>query len=249
MLFFNPSKARLWEIDFLRGIAVAMMIVFHLLYDLNYFAGHSFVLSAGFWWLFARFTAVIFVFLVGVSLTLSHSRARASMSGKEMTIKYTKRGLKIFGWGLLITALTWLFMSGNGTIWFGVLHLIGVSIILARPLLGRRFLSLFLAFAFMIAGLYLSTMVFDFPWLMPLGFTPAGFYALDYLPVLPWFGVVLFGMFFGSTFYPEGKRLFHLRSKAPGALKPLCLVGRHSLFIYLLHQPVLIGVLYAALLI
>jgi len=244
MKIFKPAKARLWEIDLLRGIAVVMMIAFHLLYDLNYFAGHSFVLSAGFWWLFARFTAVIFLFLVGVSLTLSHSRTRARLSGKEMTMKYARRGLKIFGWGLLITALTWIFLSGKGTIWFGVLHLIGISIILARPLIGRRFLNLLLAFAFTIAGLYLSIMVFDFPWLLPLGFTPAAFYTLDYLPVLPWFGAVLFGLFFGGTFYPGGKRLFPLSTKAPCALKPICFIGRHSLLIYLLHQPVLIGVIY-----
>jgi uncharacterized membrane protein len=241
----KSAKGRIWEIDFLRGVAVVMMIVFHALYDLNYFAGYPFAFYAGFWWVFARVTAGIFVFLAGISLTLSYSRAKPKLSGSEMTRKYARRGLWIFGWGLLITALTWALLAENGAIWFGVLHLIGISIILARPLLRFRRLNLVLGIVFLCVGVYLGTTLFGFPWLIPLGFKPAGFYTLDYLPIFPWFGIVLLGLFAGNTLY---NKKFNEKDP-PKAAKPVCFLGRHSLFIYLLHQPILIGLLYLLLLV
>jgi uncharacterized membrane protein len=240
MELLKSTKGRIWKIDFLRGVAVVMMIVFHLLYDLNYFAGDPFALYAGFWWVFARVTAGIFVFLAGVSLTLSYSRIRDRLSGSELTRKYARRGLWIFSWGLLITAITWGLLAENGAIWFGVLHLIGISIILARSLLRFRWLNLVLGIAFICAGVYLGTMIFSFPWLIPLGFRPTGFYTLDYLPIFPWFGIVLLGLFVGNTLYK--KKISG--TDPPNPAKPVCFLGRHSLFIYLLHQPVLIGLLY-----
>lgn len=247
MNIIKSSEGRIWEIDFLRGVAVMMMIAFHLLYDLNYFAGFSFVLHAGFWFLFARLTAMIFVFLTGVSLALSHARVAGKLTPKEMTKKYVGRGFKIFGWGIIITILT-LFLLESGTIWFGVLHLIGISIIIARPLLRFRHLNLVLGIAFIIIGLYLNAMSFDFPWLTPLGLRPVALYTMDYLPLFPWLGVVLLGLFFGNTVCKCSKAerigkggLIHKTAR------PLCFAGRHSLLIYLLHQPVLIGLIYLLL--
>jgi uncharacterized membrane protein len=247
--FIKSSKGRIWEIDFLRGIAVIMMIVFHFLYDLNYFLGYSFLLNAGFWLLFARITAGIFVFLVGVSLTLSYSRIKEKMWSIEITKKYVKRGVGIFIWGLLITVLTWLFLDGNGTIWFGVLHLIGISIILARPLLRFRLLNLLLGATIVIIGYAIGTVGSNNLWLLPLGVRTAAFYTLDYLPILPWFGVVLLGLFFGNLVYAKGKSRFKLSDKTSKNIRPCCFLGRHSLAIYLLHQPVLIGLIHLALMI
>lgn len=242
MDIIKSPKGRIWEIDFLRGIAVMMMIIFHILYDIYYFAGYPFALYSGFWWFFARITAGIFVLLVGVSLALSYSRAKPSLSGHELTVKYLKRGLKIFSWGLLITAVTWLFLAERGTIWFGVLHLIGVSIILARPMLRFERLNLLLGVAIILVGIYLYTIVFMFPWLLPLGLRPAAFYSLDYLPLLPWFGIVLLGLCIGKRLYPDAGS--KSKTRAPHAARHVCFLGRHSLLVYLLHQPVLIAIIY-----
>lgn len=121
------NKQRFLEIDSLRGIAVCLMIVFHLLFDLNYFKAFSFDLSSGVWLFVGRTAALIFVFLVGVSLTFSYSKGRNFWH-------FLKRGLGIFALGLLITLVTFLLFPKE-TIWFGVLHSIGVSIILAFPFL------------------------------------------------------------------------------------------------------------------
>lgn len=237
-------KERFWEIDFLRGIAIIMMIVFHLLYDLDYFGNYSFNLSSGFWLYFGRITAVIFLLLVGISLTLSFSRVKNKLTQRELILKYVKRGLKIFSLGLIITLLTWIFL-GEGFIIFGILHLIGVSIILAYPFIRLKYQNLAIGSALIVFGLYLSKLTFKFKWLLWLGFRPESFYTFDYFPILPWFGLVLIGIFIGNKLYSNYKRQFEFpdfsKVKSIGLFSTL---GRNSLIIYLLHQPLILFVLY-----
>ena len=240
----HPEK-RFWEIDFLRGLAIIMMIVFHLLYDLTYFGGCNLNLHSGFWLYFGRATATIFIFLVGVSLTLSFSRARKiQTSGRKLYLKYIKRGLRIFSWGLLITLTTWVFLR-EGFVLFGILHLIGISVILAYPFLKLRSLNLLMGIFFISIGIYLNNVAFDFPWLLWLGLMPDRFYTIDCFPIFPWFGVVLIGMFFGNLLYPDYTRKFNLCDPSNfNFIGLFCFLGRHSLLIYLIHQPILIMLLW-----
>jgi uncharacterized membrane protein len=232
---------RFWEIDFLRGFAVVMMITFHFFFDLNYFDNYSFNLQYGFWWFFARITASIFIFLVGLSLTISYSRAIKER--KDLLMKYLYRGLKIFSWGLIITLITWVFFRQEFIV-FGILHFIGLAIILAYFFLRFRLANLLLGAVFILIGIYLQGFVFAFPWLLWLGFMPQSFYTFDYFPILPWFGLVLLGLFLGNTLYPNGKRRFKIREIKNPAIGLFCFLGRHSLLIYLIHQPILIALLY-----
>ncbi|MCK5474202.1 MAG: DUF1624 domain-containing protein [Candidatus Aenigmarchaeota archaeon] len=234
-------QKRFFELDFLRGIAIMLMIFYHILFDLNYFAGFSFELWSGVFWIVGRTAAFIFIFLVGVSLTISYSRARVKIAGFSLFKKYFLRGFKIFSWGLLVTTVTYLFLP-EGTIYFGVLHFIGVSIVLAYPFLRFRYLNLFLAAIFVVIGFCLKQFVFGFSYLLFLGFTHEHFYTLDYFPIFPWFAVVLLGIFFGNTFYAGGQRRF-LIPDLSAKLKPLLFIGRNSLLIYLLHQPILTAII------
>ena len=237
---------RFWEIDSLRGLAIVMMVIFHLIFDLYYFGIFGFNVNSGFLWWFARITASIFIFLVGVSLSLSYSRTTLSPnygSSKSLFSKYLKRGLKIFGYGLIITAVTWLFI-GEGFIIFGILHLIGIAIIIEYIFLKRKYVNLFLGIMFIVAGIYLMSFTFDFYGLLWLGFTPYNFYTLDYFPLLPWLGVVSLGIFLGNTLYENYTRHFKLPNFSKYSLIRLSgFLGRHSLLIYIIHQPVLIIIL------
>ncbi len=232
----NTENKRFWEIDFLRGIAVVLMIFFNYAFTLRYFGVYTIEGGWNFWWLFPRIIAGTFIFLMGVSLTLSHSQ------GWNFK-KYLFRGLKIFGYGLAITLVTWLYMR-EGFVVFGILHLIGLSTIMAYPLLKHARLSLLLGAVFIFAGYLLSGQTFDFPWLVWLGLVPAGFYTIDYFPLLPWFGVTLFGIAFGNLLYPGGKRGFKISTADNAPVKMFSFLGRHSLIIYLAHQPVLLAFLY-----
>ena len=241
---FSEYK-RFWEIDLLRGIAIILMIIFHALYDFNYFLGYSFDLNSSLLLYVGRTSAGMFIFLAGVSLTLSNSRSVImNRSRKETYIRYIKRGSGIFSWGLIITFLTWLFLN-DGVVIFGILHFIGISIILAYPFLGLRSHNLLIGAAVIFSGLYIGHLAFDFPWLLWLGLKPYNFYTLDYFPLLPWFGVVLIGIFIGNSLYPNYTRKFDIKNYSEFLpIRLLCLFGRRSLLIYLIHQPVLIALLY-----
>lgn len=217
-----------------------MMVVYHLGYDLDTFGGYGIDSTTGAFAFFADLTASFFLFLVGVSLTIGYSR-RGGSAGFG---KYLRRGLIVFGYGMLLTVGTWI--AGVGVIWFGILHLIGVSIILAYPLLRYRWASLALGILVIVVGEYMRSqgVSSETPWLLPFGVIPENLFMPDYRPLLPWFGVVLLGVAFGNAVYGREKRPVEVRS-TPAAARPLGFLGRHSLLIYLIHQPIMVAILAA----
>ena len=233
------AAKRYWEIDLARGIAVVTMILFHSAFDLNFFGVLPLDVSGGFLRMLAYLTASTFIFLVGVSFTISYARAARRLTGRDLTLKYVRRGLTIFSYGLVITAVTWIFLPSVYVV-FGILHFIGVAIILA-PLFARLSpTALILASAACILAGYVTNSISG-PWpLLWLGIHPVSFASLDYVPLLPWFGLVLVGMACGHLFYPDGRRGFALPVAEPAFTRPLEFLGRHSLFIYFLHQPVIL---------
>ena len=238
---------RFWEIDLLRGIAIIMMIIFHFLYDLNFFGIYKISLYTGYWLIYAYIGGVIFFSLVGISLSLSYNRIKNRLTKKQVITKYIQRGLKIFGLSMVITLGTWIYLI-NGFIVFGALHCIAVSILLSYPFLKLRYPNLILGIILILCGIILKNFSFDFYWLLWLGFSPSTFYTVDYYPILPWFGVVLLGIFVGNVLYPEYKRKFRLKNLSYLRItKILSFLGRHSLVIYLIHQPIMIGIIHLLL--
>lgn len=221
-----------------------MVVIYHLIYDLDFFGGFEIDSTGGFWGAFADVSAFAFVFLAGLSLTLSFSRT--SGNGGPWW-KYLRRGTRIFGYGMLITLVLW--ALDVGFVIFGILHLIGISIILAYPLLRFRLLNLVLGLSVIAVGWYVSAQGLSAAGpagvaLAPLGVAPEGLFMPDYRPLLPWFGVALLGVFSGNLLY--GKLLIDRKPPAtPMFARPLALLGRHTLFIYLIHQPLLIATLAA----
>ena len=236
---------RFWEIDFARGAAVLAMIVFHALFDLNYFAGYSFDLSSGFWWWFARATAAVFVLLVGVGLSLSYERSK-SKGFPFVANKFFLRGVKTFILGFVITLATYMFLGGKGTIWFGALHLIGLGIVVSIAFVRNSKLSLIIGAASLALGIYLQGITVDTPYLFWLGLAQSGFYSYDYFPIFPWLGVMLIGIAAGSVLYQNGKRVFTMHSPGNFVVELLSFAGKNSLLIYFVHQPVLIALVLAA---
>jgi len=227
------AQGRLWEVDCCRGLAVAMMLLSNFVFDFTIFG--SFRLQESlFWPAFARVTAALFLLLAGVSLVLSFSTPQARRQGFS---KVARRGGKIFSLGLLITIVTW-FAVGRQLVLFGILHLIGLGIMLAYPFLGRRYTALVGGVAAALGGIWAGRVILPWPWLVWLGFRYPGFASVDYTPILPWFSFILFGVFIGESLFREGMPLFRRGDwgRTP-AVRGLTMLGRHSLLIYLGHQP------------
>lgn len=256
--FIKNKRKRFWEIDFLRGIAVILMIVYHFLFDVSYFGDYSIDVNSGIFWIIGRGCAVMFLTLVGVSLTVSYSRTILKYKEKKTVYKkYILRGLKIFLLGLIITIFTWIIFP-KSFIMFGILHLIGVSIILSILCLRltsidentdvnkrSNIVNLLLGFVVIIIGIYLSSFSFDFDWLFWLGFAPYHLNTFDYFPIFPWFGFVLIGIFLGNKLYSNYSRRFRfINNPNKYITNALNFMGRHSLIIYFIHQPILMLILH-----
>jgi uncharacterized membrane protein len=238
---YISTYKRFWEIDVARTIAVLIMIAFDVLYVLSYLGIQNTGVPGpyhGFWWWMARVNASVFIFLAGVSLTISQARSAKKMSS------FMLRGLRIFGWGMLITLLTWL-IAPNEFIIFGILHFFGIAFILAPFFLRFRYINLMLGLALMALGIYLleQGIFIDIPWLLWL--LPYSFGTLDYWSLVPWFGLFLVGMFGGKILYPQGNRRFNLPEFSNPVTSVLTLPGRHPLVLYIAHWPILIGIMFA----
>ena len=130
----------------------------------------------------------------------------------------------------------------------GILQLIGVAVILSYPLLEKRLFNLILWVIFFFAGGVVSSIHLDHNWLLFLGLHRFDYYPLDYFPLFPWLGVVLLGVFLGNTFYAKNSRIFPVPDWDDYLpVRFLSFLGRHSLVIYVIHQPVMIGILTGAL--
>lgn len=240
------ARTRFWEIDALRGVAIIMMVTYHLMWDFwAYNIIPGLVLYSGFWKYFQRTTATLFLTLVGVSLAVATLRRLATTGDTRPPFRpYLRRGLWVFGWGLVISLVVW--AAGAGYVHFGVLHLIGFSTIAAYPFLRLRWTNLALWAILFVAGYLLLDVRVDFPWLLWLGLTPEAYYPNDYFPVIPYFGVVLLGIFLGNSLYRAEDRRFPLPDLSHWPpIAGLQWLGRHSLVIYVLHQPLLYAILIA----
>ena len=228
------SKPRIWELDALRGVCILCVLVVHFLFDLSFFGGLDLTLPA--WYVFIQeYGGAIFVVLSGVCVTLGS--------------KSVRRGLIVFACGMLITAVTYgmyrLGMSGaDVVVKFGVLHLLGVCMLVYpafKKLPPAALAPLGLAIA--ITGYAIRSVIVPQRWLFPLGLTYEGFTSSDYFPLFPQLGYFLIGAAIGKTAYREKRTLLPGSFQKTGIARFFCWCGRQSLFIYLLHQPIVYGLL------
>lgn len=234
-------KKRIWELDAFRGVCVLGMLLIHFVYDLvdlyglvawEYPQWFSFVKDWG---------GVLFLLISGISATLGSRSVR--------------RGIVVFACGMICTAVTFgmykLGMSWEGIIiYFGVLHCLGVCMLL-WPLFKKLPTAALAAIGAVIVAVGLWLLHTTFPtglWLIPLGFTPETFYTSDYFPILPYLGFFLLGAVVGRTAYAKKESLLPKVNADHPVLRFFRLCGKHSLWIYLLHQPLLSALFYVILL-
>jgi uncharacterized membrane protein len=227
--------ARLPWIDAARGIAIVAMVIYHFSWDLRFFGFTDADVTGSLGWkLFARSIAGSFLALVGVSLVL------AAESGFDHA-RYLRRLAVIALAAAGITVVTW-FVTPDAYVFFGILHCIAVASVVGLPFVWTPvwFTVAAAVLAFALPSL-VSAPVFDAPWLVWLGLGIVPPRSNDFVPLFPWLGTVLVGIAAARATL-DSKRgaplLGRLRRPAPAALVR---AGRWSLVIYLVHQPVLFG--------
>ncbi|MBI5225750.1 DUF1624 domain-containing protein [Candidatus Micrarchaeota archaeon] len=232
---------RLWELDVTRGIAVVLMVFYHLLFDLNYMGLAVLDFQHPPLLILQRLVAFLFLSLVGVSLVLTRLKGVTA-------VENAKRAAGLFGIALLITAATFVYPgSQGGMIVFGIIHFIAVAVLLGYFFTRLpQWFNLAAGVSVLGAGFWLSSLPpVSTPWLLWLGLPPIGFYTLDYYPLIPWFGVVLIGIFTGQVMDPFSKPISG-KVAMPKLLAGFSYLGRNALVVYLVHQPILFGLLLGA---
>ncbi len=225
----TPDLPRIPMVDIARTVALAAMVVFHFTFDLELF---GFVAPGttmqGLWWWWARATAGAFLVIVGLVLWLAHGRGI-----RWRTV--WRRWLVVVAAAVLVSVATRLAI-GDAYVRWGILHMIAAGSLLALPALALPWWGAAVAGAVVAAApAWLAGPAFDGPWLLWLGLNTTRPFMVDYLPVLPWLAPVLWGVALAKV-VPWRR----LAWDGPW-LRRLGWPGRHSLVIYLVHQPVLIS--------
>ena len=229
-----PKPGRAVALDALRGLAVVAMVIYHFSWDLSHFGLIETDVAFHPWWrLFSQAIAASFLAIAGVGLAL------ASRDGLNWRA-FWRRFALVGGAALAITAATYV-ATPDRFIFFGILHCIAVSSLLALP-----FLRIGWAWT-ACAGLAVLALAqsggfaaFNHPALVWIGLGSEAPMTNDFEPIFPWFGFMLLGLAAGKFWLG--------RAPAPQGGVPgmLARLGRWSLIIYLVHQPLLFGLFQGA---
>jgi uncharacterized membrane protein len=230
-------QPRLPIVDALRGFAVAQMIVYHFIYDLNFYGWVRLNMLVDQPWIGWRAAIVTqFLLLVGVSLVLR-------TTFKPGLGDFFRRWAEVAGAALLVSLGSWV-VFGPRYIWFGILHFIAAALLIVRPLVRLRAWNLPLGIAVLAFGLTYANAAFNDTPANIVGLVTAKPKTEDYVPLFPWLGVVLIGAGLGALWQRRGWAVapaFTALNERPPRL--LVLLGTWALTIYLVHQPLLMGAL------
>jgi uncharacterized membrane protein len=230
----QPATNRIEGIDTLRGLAIVAMIVYHFVFDLRFFGiVRADFENDAFWLGYRALVLSTFLLLVGTSLVLARQF-------NVPTARFARRVAVIALCALAATIGSYAIFPER-FIYFGILHCIAVASVLARPLAGRPALAVALGVAAIVAGLAVSHPFFDTRATSWLGFNTVKPATEDFVPLFPWIGVVLLGIGAGHELLRREFAPIAPLARAPQALRWL---GRHSLAVYMVHQPLLLGILW-----
>lgn len=222
------GSRRIWEIDLLRAVAIILMVIFHTVFDLNEFAGVDIDYLSGFWYWEGKISALTFIFLAGISSGFSKNT--------------TKRGIKVLAFAMTITLVTFIFYREQ-YIRFGILHFLGVGMILFPLLKRMNSVLLFISAAVIALGaIPLNNTLVDTSLLIPFGVMYRGFATLDYYPLSPYLSVFILGVLAYKIYYYKKQSLFKFSYEN----NYISTISKNSLSIYLIHQPIIVAVLFSS---
>lgn len=233
----HPLKQeRIQAIDLIKGIDIVFMILFNYSVTLDYFRLIPIPSNYLYRYIFPISIASIFIFMSGVTSSINYEKHK-----DKLTRKYFIRGIKLLFFAALITLFSYVF-TPQYTIFFGILHFFAISSFLIPFCIRHNKINLIAGLSIILSGVYLQQQTFNFSYLSWLGFVPETLSTFDYFPLVPWFGVILLGVYYGK-YIIERTANIRFKGKISGIFTFL---GKHSLTVYLVHQPALILLLFAS---
>ncbi|ATH08218.1 hypothetical protein BIY24_09725 [Halobacteriovorax marinus] len=210
-------------IDQIRGLAIILMIIFHFFYDLKIFGHNNINFNRDFFW-FELPRLIVFLFLIamGLSLPLVHSP-------KINWKKFWPRWIKIALGALVITVYTY-FTFKNSWVYFGTLHCIALASIVSLPFIRIPKIAGAIGVCLLVLKLFFGISI---PWF------ELSHASMDYIPLFPWIGCIFLGFALWSFNFHQ-LNPFNFKF-----MRPLEKMGQHSLLIYMIHQPILYGLVYS----
>lgn len=237
----QASPSRLALLDQARGLALVAMIIYHALWDGFQFGLLTWTLERDqMMRLAAQIIAGSFLTISGVSLALSSAVSDVPLIQRR---SFWKRTAIVAAAAALVTAASFIALP-QAPIYFGILHHIALaSVVVALIASQHAFLAAALAALAVIANASIALPALNHPATIWLGLGTEVPVTADWVPVFPWLAAGLLGFAIGKQMLVPW-----LQSRAPSPHKnprdPLTWMGRHSLVIYLIHQPILIGLIY-----
>lgn len=229
-----PKNTRYPIIDTLRGLAIVAMMAYHFGFDLTMQGYIRQDLNHSLPWLVARSLILsTFLFVAGFSLALAQQH-----SAKQRWLRLAR----IAACAVLVSVSSY-FMFPESWIYFGVLHFMVLASVLCWYLARHEKWLLPIAFTALGLGLFYQSAFFNQAALQWLGMMTYKPITEDYVPMLPWLGVMLIGLYVGAWALRRQAE-WPLAIKTSPTLKPVGWLGRHSLAVYMLHQPLLLGLLW-----
>jgi uncharacterized membrane protein len=242
----KEKASRFWEIDALRGLAVLAMIAYHTFFCLHYLQLADVNPYSGFLGVFPLYIAGSFLFVSGLAMRASRDAAVARGLSPSFG-RQARRSLLIAAFAAVFTVVTLIAAGPESFVAFGVLHCVALAGILLYPLLPYRWINLLIGLPVVVLG-FAFLHGREFPhfawWFFFLGPRPADYYPLDFVPLAPWAGFSCLGVFAASFLYKGGRRAFPW--PFPGTnpiIRFVSFLGRYSLYIYVIHVPIILGIL------
>jgi uncharacterized membrane protein len=227
-----------------RTVGIGLMVVYHVGYDIHFLAPQVALNPFdGGWRALQVMCASTFLAVVGISFWIADQRARSrGLRGPALWRRHARRGGEVLAAALLVSLATLVAMGTDDVVRFGILHLIATAMLIVLPLTVRLGAwNAVLGAVAIVVGQMVQETGTDVTELLVIGFDP-GDPGRDWYPLLPWIGPALVGVAIGTVLYPGGERAPWLSrlSRPPRYAHLAGAPGRHSLPIYLVHQPVLI---------
>jgi uncharacterized membrane protein len=224
-------------IDGVRGLAIAGVVLFHIVWDFEFTGLISGFAFHPIWLAFGHVLAGTFMFLVGVSLVLAH--------GREVRWRSFLKRVGIVALGAVIISIATWFAFPQNFIYFGILHAIAMASLVAIMFLRLPTLvTIAVALFFFLARDVVSSDAFNSRWLAWIGLFTSAPPSNDFVPVFPWFGLTLLGVAAARLVFGADGTMRSIPDLGNGLMvRAFVWMGRNSLVIYLVHQPVLLAII------